>query len=185
MNPPTEKPANVRIAGPRDEAPLFALLVEMHRRNNAGWGIPFTPAVVQARIETATRRELSWRTNPRDERRGIIGLIGPEDKPYATIGLFIEPAAWFTADCLCLMEIWLYVRDSERDSGAYQDLFAFGLWAWAHMKADLAKSNYPLDRMPFPYVTGVMNDAGRIEAMERLWRRASGGEKVGALFMRR
>jgi hypothetical protein len=171
---------SVRRAGPEDEDKIFALLVEMHRHNRSGWGFPYNPNLVMTRIEAGTRPDPTTRRYP-SLHNGLIGVVDGDTDIVASIGLFVEPSTWFT-EASCLREIWVYVRPSERAAALYEELFRFGLEAHRHMQEELRGKGYPL---PFPYQTGVMNDAGKIEVMERLWRKASGAEKVGVLFMKR
>lgn len=172
------KPESVRLAGPEDEGAVYDLLIALWRNNESGWGFPYRPETVLARIETGTRPDPATRSNPQDQRRGIIGLIdGPNGKLIGSVGLFLDPATWFT-DALSLTELWLYVRQEARGMGHERDLFAYAKWAHAHLKASHG-SDY---RLPFPLLTGLMHFGPRYGAMERLWRRRSGGTQVGSLF---
>lgn len=175
-----EKPDAVRRATYADEGKIFDLLVDLWRHNANGWNFPYRPEIVLARIEVGTRPDPATRSNPQDQRRGLIGLIdGPYGKLIGSVGLFIEPAVWFS-DAVSLTELWLFVREDARGKERHErDLFAWARWAHAHMKADLGP-DYPL---PFPLLTGLMHRGSRYEAMERLWRQRSGGTKAGSLFM--
>ncbi len=177
-----EKPASVRLATPQDEEKLFSLLVDLWRFNKSGWNIPYRPEIVIRRIEQATRPDPSTRSDSRDQTRGLAGVIdGPNDQLIGSIGLFIEPMTWFT-DAVGLIELWLYVRPGARNQRQHhRDLFAFQRWAHATIRAGMP-AGYPV---PFPLYSGLMNEGGKIDAMERLWRRFSGMKKVGALFSER
>jgi hypothetical protein len=175
-----EKPTSVRIAGIKDEEPLFSLLVDLHKHNSFGWGFPYRPELVVQWIERGTRPDPRERSNPEDQTRGIIGVVDGPNGLRASVGLFIVTPVWFT-DALCLQELWLYVRPNERGAARlFRDLFQFSLWAHEGMKVGLDKPGYP----PFVLQTGFMNDADQVERMERLWRRYSGGRKIGVLFQR-
>lgn len=182
----TPQPEGVRIAGPQDESRLYALLVELHGHNGAGWGFPYSPLTVMAQIEAGTRRDVWPRSNPNDIRMGVIGVIdGPDGKLIGTVGLFDLPPAWFSegTDARALMEIWLYVKPGARHSGRhYRNLFKFSNWAHDSMKAKLKSTGYPYN---FPLLTGFMHIGDRYPLMERLWKTFSGGRKVGSLYMRR
>ncbi len=156
------KPESVRTADWRDESAIYNILIAMHRHNNSGWGWPYRPEIVLARIETATRHDVATRTNPNDKRIGVIGPIG--GPLIGTVGIFQEPPVWFTS-ALTPTELWLYVRQGERAGHYERDLMAYATWVHASLKA--AMPNYPL---PFPLLTGFMHLGNRIEGMERLWR---------------
>lgn len=182
----SEPPKGVRIANFHDERALYALLVDLHRHNQAGWGYPYAPRTVMSQIEVGTRPDPRTRSNPNDIRGGIIGVIdSPEGRLIGTIGLFDMAPAWFSegTDARALFEIWLYVRPRARHIGRhYRNLFRFGHWAHDSMKADLAKTDYPYI---FPMFTGFMHQGNRYLLMERLWQTFCGGRKVGSLYMRR
>jgi hypothetical protein len=161
-----------------DESALYALLVDMWKNNENGWGFPFRPEIVLARIETATRQNLATRTTPSDERMGIVGIIdGKDGRLVGSIGLFLEPAMWFTDPGTSLTELWVFLRPEARENHE-ADLRAFAHWAHDSMRADLEKQNY---KLPFPLFTGFVHQGEHFEGMLRLWRRW-GGRQVGALF---
>lgn len=173
------KPASVRLADHRDEEAIYDLLIAMHRYNQAGWSYPYRPEIVLSRIETGTRPDPRTRTNPQDQRRAIIGVIGPEGGPLkASIGLVIESPMWFS-ETPAMIELWFFVREGERrSSGHVKALREFALWAHASMKRDLG-DRYP---QPFELITGFQHRGDRFDAMLRLWRRW-GGKMCGALFV--
>lgn len=174
---------SVRLATVRDEPELFKLLVDLHRFNKAGWGLPYEPGLVRRRIEAATRPNPETRTNPQDQLRGIVGVIGPEGgRLIGSVGLFIEPFFWFTS-APSLVEIWFYVRPEERNQAQHhRDLFEFSRWTHDRLKAGMP--NY---RLPFDLFTGFVHMAAddKLGPMERLWRKLSGATKAGVLFARR
>lgn len=181
-----EKPASVRTADPIDEPQIFALLIEMHKHNAAGWGWPYSSKIIMDRIETATRR---WdketkrynppRTNPQDNRWGVIGVIdGPPGGPLVgAVGVFLDPPMWFSS-ALTPMELFLFVRKGERGAARHErDLVGYAKWFHAGLKERGAGGI-----LRFPLMTGFVHMGGRFSAMERLWRRLSGGQKVGVMF---
>lgn len=172
-----QKPPLVRPAVPDDERALYHLLVEMHRYNNIGWGHPYDPATVRGHIEECTRPEPSTRTNQQDQRRGIAGVIEADDKLVATIGLFVDPATWFSGPgYVALFEIWFFVSASHRKLGYEEQLRDYALWV--HENLD------PHDpSQPFHLYTGFMNPTEKFGAMQRLWHRLwPHSRQVGALF---
>jgi len=170
----------VRQATHLDEDAIYNILVDLHRHNAHGWGFPFRPEIVIGRIQAGTRPDPRARTNPTDQRRGMIGVIDGANHLIGTVGLFIENPMWFS-DALGLSELWLYVRPEYRaNKSNMRALFEFSVWAHEGMKAGLG-SDYPL---PFPLLTGFVNLGGRYLSMSRLWRRFSRGEECGALFFR-
>lgn len=178
------KPETVRLATQKDEAALFDLLVELHRHNGAGWGFAYRPALVREVIECATRPDPQTRTNPANQRRGIIGVIeGPEGKLIGTVGIFLDAPFWYS-DILVPMEIWLYVRPEVR--GRRRLEVALRDYAVdVHEKLRPSVAEY---KMPFPMLTGYIHDGGderRFRLMGRLWQRLfPGARPVGMLFWR-
>lgn len=184
---------SVRFATPADEGPLYSLLVALHTHNSHGWGFPFRPEIVLARIEQGTRvnpdkaeaeaRKVPWtpRTDPADRKRGVIGVIdGTGGRLVGSVGIFLEPPLWFS-DEVIPCEIWLFVRSEARDRQRHEKaLFDWSNRAHAVLKAGLPE-DYPV---PFPLATGFLHLGQRYPAMERLWRWRSGGRKVGTLFWR-
>jgi hypothetical protein len=185
-------PKTVRLAEPPDEAQLFSLLIDMHRYNGGGWGIPYNLALVRDHVEAGTRRimrtdaqgiqrpDTRFRSNPNNEAVASIGVIGPLGGHLeASIGLFVEPVAWFS-DVPGFSEKWLFVRPEARDRRHLEDdLFHFARWARSFMDAGA---------QPFPFrlLTGFVYDGAdprRRAAMDRLWTRKSGGRRIGSLFM--
>ena len=170
----------VRQATHADEQHLYDLLVDLHAKNKSGWGIPFDYEVVMAWIEIGTRPTFATRTNPNDRRVGWICVIGPEGgRLLGTVGVFVQPAAWFAHQAVALVELWLYVRPEARGQGYERKLFAFADEKHQAMKGALAKTDY---RLPFPLQTGFMHKGERFSTMVELWRRMSRAKMVGVLF---
>jgi hypothetical protein len=181
--PLSAKPENVRAATPADEAALYDLLVRLHHHNSDGWSYPFNPVLVSRQIEVGTRPNPDTRTEPRDKRLGMIGII--DDPMYegfaGTVGIFLQQPMWFS-DVLVPTELWLYVEPRHRGHGNHYeaDLMAFAKWVQATMKASAAMAEYGA---PFPLLTGFMHLGARYPAMQRRWLRLCGGKQVGSLFM--
>ncbi len=181
----------VRIATPADEGNLYDLLVDLHRHNAAGWGAPFSPQLVFAQIEVGTRANISTRTNLNDRRLGRIGVIGePGGRLVGSIGLFVDPQAWFTDQAYCLVELWVYVRPEARDRRKLERaLFAFANAHHAEVKASLLKSGYEFS---FPMQSGFLFDSegkigrhSKFSVMTELWRPAYWGEASGGFYLGR
>ncbi len=106
-------------------------------------------------------------------------MIGPVWGPLiGSVGIFLDPATWYT-EALVPTELWLYVRRGERGAARHERaLMSYAKWFHAGLKAGPERINHP-----FPLMTGFFHGAKQFGAMERLWRRLSGGKKVGVLFM--
>lgn len=170
----------VRIATVADEAAVFDILVDLWRHNECGWGFQFSSLIVAETIECATRPDPSTRSNPHNQRRGVIGLIdGPLGRPIATVGIFLDPPVWFT-ETVVPTELWLYVRPEARKRLRLEsELAAFAI----NVKERLD----PHDGSLWPMPTGFMflGEPKRFQSMMRLWMRIFRGAKpVGMLFWR-
>lgn len=158
------RPASVRTAGPSDENAIYDLLLALHRDNPMG--LPAPEQIARAYIRQGT-----------EQQGGIIGVIDGPHRIDASIGLFIQPIAWYT-DVVGLRELWLYTRPGARNGKHhYADLFAFMRWAKSTMARDLKSRGY---HYPFEAVTSVVSRT-RLEAKARLWRRYA--RPVGHLFV--
>ncbi len=163
------------MAGPADERQLYDLLVEMWRHNGKGWGWEFDPTLVMAKIEEGTRPDPSQRSNPSDKARGIIGLIDGPHGPIGTIGIYLDSAMWFSREVIPV-ELWFYIRPSERCREHSEALRDFALWVRDRLKP--AGSPYP-----FPLATGFIHADRHFPGMMRVWRRLwPGARQIGALF---
>lgn len=174
------RPETVAFAGPGDEAEIYDFLVNLWKHNDNGWGWAYDPVTVLKQIEAATRPNPQTRSDPRDERRGMIGIIRNEEgKVVASVGLFIGPLVWFST-LPGLTELWCYVLPEARGTARHErDLFTFARWCHDSLKRDLKGWN-----APFPLVSGFMHDGPCFAVMVRLWRRLFGGRQIGALFQR-
>lgn len=175
-----EKPANVRLAVPADEAAVYAILVELHRHNAGGWHFPYAPLIVIETIECATRPDPSTRTNPANQRRGVIGVIdGEHGRLDGVVGIFIDQHLWFSK-AVIPVELFLFVRPGARNRRRLERDLA----QYAEFTHDTLKQNVP---PPFPLATGFMfvGSERRFAVMARLWRMLFKGAKpVGMLFWR-
>lgn len=180
-----EQPETVRWATPADETNIYDALVELHRLNGFGWGYPFRPEIVLAQIEVGTRADPKTRSNPQDQRRGVIGVIDSADGKIAgVIGVFFITPMWFT-DWAVPTELFLFVRPTERSRRRYErDLFNFARWFRDSLKSQPSMQD---SRLPFPLMTGFIHvdnpKRPLLAVMDRLWQRLSGGKKIGILFM--
>ncbi len=174
-----EKPATVRRATRADEMAVFELLTDLHRHNARGWNFPYRPELVLTCIECATRPGPEDRTDPKNERRGVIGVIdGPDGKLLGSVGLFLDPPMWYTAE-LVPCELWLYVRPGVRGARRLErDLARFAEW----VHESLRPKDHPI---PFPLLTGFMHKGPHFAGMARLWGRLFRGAKpCGMLYWR-
>jgi hypothetical protein len=174
-----EKPAAVRVANHTDERKIFDLLVAMHRYNQAGWSHAYDPLVVMRHIEEGTRPNPATRTDPNDQRRALIGVVdGPDGDLVATIGLFVDPATWFTGpNRVALFEIWFFVQPEYRHFHHEEALRDFALWV--RQELDPHEPN-----QPFHLFTGFMHQGRHWRGMMRLWERLwPMAKRVGSLWM--
>ncbi len=176
---------SVRPATIKDEPALLALLLDLHAKNDAGWGHPYNLQKVKARIEAGTRPDFATRTYPEDRRCGFIGVIGPEGgRLIGSVGLFIEEFFWFS-DAPSLIETWLYVAPGERRHAQYvRDLMAFSREQHERLKGVLAEYNAPMLLLT-GFVHAPVEDDKKVEPLRRLWRKLSGAREIGVLFGRR
>lgn len=184
----TDKPANVRLAGPEDEAALYQVLVDLWKHNARGWGFAYDPGLVMEAIECATRPAPEARTNRYNQRRGIIGIIdGPVDalgekSIDGVVGVYLDPPMWFSKATIPV-ELFLYVRPQARERGRYErDLARFA--EWVHETLRPSPEKY---KDPFMMATGFMfvGSERRFHTMYRLWKRLfKSARPVGVLFWR-
>jgi GNAT superfamily N-acetyltransferase len=173
-----ENPTSVRIATHHDERKLLNLLIELHRDNNDGWGIPYDVGVIMRRIEQGTRQDPAQRSDPGDQWRAVHGVIDSPDgqRIDASIGCFILPITWYS-NWVSITELWVYVREEERGQGLEEELAQFGLWVRERLRDP--------DQAFFPMVTGFLEGGKRdMRLMERLWPKIWGpkAKKIGVLY---
>lgn len=159
-----ERPQNVRLAGPADEAALYDLLMALDADNS--FGIPYDPDRVRAAIRRGTRRQGSI-IGIIDGKRGEYGEAG---ELAASISLILTQF-WY-ASTWYLAEQWLFVRPEYRHNRLERDLFNFARWCRAEM-------NRENDQKMF-VVTSVSSPA-RLPAKLRLW--AQHGKQIGGIFV--
>jgi hypothetical protein len=115
FNGPATLPASIRIAGPRDEAALMALLA-LDLAENAAHIAPVDDAKVLANIQVGTR-----------QRGGVAGVIdGPDGSPVAVI--LLHPVQWWWSQGWYWFEVVNFVHPDHRRSRHVDDLLAFAKW---------------------------------------------------------
>ena len=172
----------IRLATPQDEEALYDLLVTLWKNNDCGWGFPYRPEIVLAVIEQGTRPDPATRRNPRDQRRGLIGVIEDPETPGRLIGsagLFLDAPMWFT-DAVVPTELWMFVRPEARGRRHYERELA----SWTEKIRDDLRAGMPESYpLPWPLQTGFMHQGEHYAGMERLWRMLfRRARKVGTLF---
>ena len=110
---PTTRPGNVRLAGPEDEAPILARLLE-DVAENAAHIAPPCEASIKAYLDTSSRRS-------------IVGVIDGDDGRPAAVCVLIG-AQWWWSDRWYLMEVCNYVHPDYRRSSYIDDIIDFERW---------------------------------------------------------
>ncbi len=163
----TGKPDNVRLAEPRDENALYALLLDLRLQSRDLTLLPPSPKKIIETIKEGT------------EQRGmIIGVIdGPNDTIVASVGLVVMAPWW--SDTAMLMQRWLYSRpgapglsNSLLPQGLSDSLLRFSEWAREQMSDGL---------MAPMYLESSHTWGSRIAARDRLFARY--GRRVGSVFL--
>lgn len=154
----TERPLNVRIAGPQDTAAIYDLLTTRLYHENGVFSV--CPEKV---IETITHAT--------EGRGGVIGIIEENGEIAASIGMQLGQF-WYSEDWH-VEELWNFVRKeyrnhigNERRSFYAKDLINFGKWFSEQMKMILN--------------IGIISTE-RTEAKVRLYQRSL--TPVGCFFM--
>lgn len=111
---PVKKPANVRLAGVRDEPAILELLLEDLAENATGVA-PVSIKRLTSLIEIATRC-----------RGGLAPVIDGPDGLVAVAILL--PDTWWWSETIFLREIVLYVTPSARNGRAGSDLIQMQKW---------------------------------------------------------
>jgi hypothetical protein len=151
-------PSTVRVAGPKDLAEVWRLLIESHEENSL---FPLAPE----KVRWLVNRVIYPETIPLDDTgiRGIIGVIGPigalEGLVLLTVGSFWYSNAQHIEEYLAVVDI------RHRRSG--------------HAKALVAFMKSQVDLTGLPLVTGIMSTI-RTEAKCRLYQRMM--PKIGEFF---
>ena len=110
---PTARPGNVRLAGPEDEAPILARLLE-DVAENAAHIAPPCEASIKAYLDTSSRRS-------------TIGIIDGDDGRPAAVCVLVG-AQWWWSDHWYLFEICNYVHPDYRRSSYIDDIIDFERW---------------------------------------------------------
>ncbi len=153
----TDKPANVRLAEPRDENALYTLLMDLRLESRDLTLLPPSPKKIIETIKEGT------------EQRGmIIGVIDGPDTIIASVGLVVMAPWW--SDTAMLIQRWLYSRPGTR--GLSDSLFRFSEWAREQMSDGL------MDPM---YIESSHTWGNRIAARDRLFARY--GRRIGSVFL--
>lgn len=151
----TGNPERVRIADGRDEDELMNLCSLLHGENGVF-------EISEPKVRSMLRSALE---GPVEQRRGIVGAIGPAGSIQGSIFLEIGQL-WYSEDFM-LSELWNYVLPQYRASSNSKDLIAF------------AKSIS--DRFRLPLMIGVLSNE-RTEAKIRHYRQQL-GPPSGAFFV--
>lgn len=152
----------VRLAGPADEAALFALLMK-YKADNSAFGFQVDDARVAEHVLLGTRGQ-----------GGLHGVIDAPDKPGAfagSIGIIFD-RFWFSSDW-GLGVIWLFVDPPYRPGTHYAD--ALVAWAKEKRTAFEASAGHQI-RM----ANSVISET-RLEPKLRYWRKHS-GKMIGGIF---
>lgn len=111
----TKKPANVRVARPKDENAVLDLLL-LDLNDNAAHIAPVDEAKVMLAIQVGTR-----------DRGGFTAVIdGPDGKPVAA--MLIHPCQWWWGNAWYFFEVANYVHKDHRKSNYANDLLDFARW---------------------------------------------------------
>lgn len=159
-----ERPENVRIANPADEARLYVLLLKMHKEPIAH-DIPVSPTRVIDQIKLAT-----------EHGAGVIGVIdGDIGDIAASVGIFLN--RWWWSETPYHQMLWTFIRPEYRGRINPADLFRFSKWA-----ETAAQEAFRAQGHEFRLITEGAHAAGeRLAARDRLWRRF--GKRVGSVFL--
>ena len=112
---PSHKPADVRIAGVKDEDAVISLTI-MDLKENAICVAPIDQDSVVTLVRTGTRKE-----------GGIVSVIdGPDGKPVAT--QIIVPEKWWWSRAYHLVKMVDYVHPDHRKSTHAAHLIEFSKW---------------------------------------------------------
>lgn len=112
---PTEKPASVRIATPKDEKDVLELIL-CDLRENAEKIAPIHEDRIMEHIQAGTQK-----------KGAIVAVIdGPEGKPVAVCMLL--PGQWWFSKAYYLQEALNYVHPDHRKTKHIHDLIQFERW---------------------------------------------------------
>ena len=140
----------VRLALPADRDALRAMCIMLHEENGL---FPLNHEKLEIALGRYFKRD-----------GAIIGVIGPEGAPVASI--YIAITQFFYTNAWTLMEEWAFVMPDHRRTTYAQDLIAYAKGV--------------SDAMTLPLITGILSGK-RTEAKVRLYDRMM--ERVGGYFM--
>lgn len=156
---PTPRPLEVRVAGPQDATAVHDLLMVDLEENAAA-----VAPIDRDEIWTKVRHGLA-------EQGAIIGVIdGPEGRPVATIGLFMD--RWWWSQAWHWVKVWDFVHPEHRQAGHGAKLIQFACWVSDEMTRNFGYRVYTL--------SGVLATR-RARDKVRLYRRHV--TPVGAFFL--
>jgi hypothetical protein len=125
-NGPTERPTNVRIAGPADEQAIHDLLL-LDLNENAAHIAPIDSGLDEAPGAPESCVAETIRAGTR-ARGGLCGVIdGPDGKPVAVI--ILHPTRWWWSRGHYWFEVVNFVHPDHRRSRHVDDLLNFARWA--------------------------------------------------------
>lgn len=150
----------VRLAVPNDEEALYSLLMGLAEDNNT-----FDDELDEMRI----REHIRLGT---EKRGGLHGVIDGDGELAGSVGIMWD--RWWYAKRYGLAQLWLFVRPAYRHFPYERELIE---WAKQKRKAieDGAGQKVPLCH-------SVISEK-RLPAKLRLWRRRSGSEMIGGIFL--
>jgi len=150
----------VRLAEPADEEPLFALLTALAADNNS-FGDELDERRIREHIQLGTER-----------RGGLHGVIDGDGELAASIGIIWD--RWWYAKQYMLSQIWLFVRPAYRHFPYERELIE-----WAKQKRRQIEAGAG-QKVPLAHT--VISQT-RLPTKLRLWRRRSGSEMIGGVFL--
>lgn len=154
-------PQTVRLAEPRDEDSIVAMLHELHGecgiRKGDGTPLRFCERKVRDTIRSAT--------NDQGATGSFLGVIGSE---HAEGSVYLQLREQFYTDERILSEVWTFVSKPHRRSNNFKTLIAFSQAISAALKA--------------PLVMGVIS-SHRQEAKARLIERQMKSRNVGSYYV--
>jgi hypothetical protein len=128
---PVEKPANVRLAGIRDEPAILDLLLA-DLEENATRVAPASISRIMQSVELGTR-----------QRGGFCAVIDGKDGKPAAVAI-LHPTSWWWSDEVFISEVVMYVSPEARNGSAGSDLLQYECWLSDQMTASLGHTVFVL-----------------------------------------